>query len=47
MRVSIKVCADCHSFLTHAAQMLGRTIHVLEPRRQHVFRQGGRCSCGE
>merc|ERR1712113_381267 len=37
MRVNFKVCADCHSFLIHAAYMLGRPIRVLEPSRQHVF----------
>lgn len=45
MHVNIKVCADCHSFLTHAARLLARPIHVLEPGRQHVFKGGG-CSCG-
>lgn len=45
MRVNFKVCADCHSFLTHASRLLGRPIHVLEPSRQHVFHEG-RCSCG-
>ena len=44
MRVNVKVCADCHSFLEHAGQLLGRPINVLEPSRQHVFRDGG-CSC--
>ena len=47
VRINLKVCADCHSFLAHAAGLLGRTIHVLGPRRKHVFRQGGRCSCEE
>ena len=46
MRVNIKVCADCHSFLTHAAQYLGRPIEVLEPSRKHVFR-GDACKSGE
>jgi pentatricopeptide repeat protein len=46
MRVNIKVCADCHHFLAHAAKLLGRPIRVLEPSRQHVFDGKGGCSCG-
>ena len=46
MRVNIRVCADCHSFLAHAASMLGRVIRVLEPSRQHVFNETtAGCSC--
>ena len=37
MRIEYKVCADCHAFLTHAAALLGRPVHVLEPTRQHLF----------
>ena len=40
MSVNIKMCADCRSFLTHAAQYLGRPIEVFEPSRKHVFRCG-------
>ena len=45
MRVNIKCCADCHSFLTFASAMLKREICVLEPTRSHSF-QYGKCSCG-
>jgi len=45
MRVNINVCADCHSFLTHASQLLGRPIHVREHHKEHIFVKGI-CSCG-
>ena len=45
MRVNVKVCADCHSFLSHAAELLGRSILVTEPTRQHSFKKMGGCSC--
>ena len=37
MRIDCRVCADCHAFLSHAATLLGRPIHVSEPTRQHRF----------
>ena len=46
MRVNIKVCADCQSFLTYAAQYLRMPIEVLEPSRKHVFR-GDACTSEE
>ena len=39
MRVNMSVCADCYSFLSHAARLLRRPIRVLEPRRAHVFQE--------
>ena len=45
MRINFSVCADCQAFLTHAAQMLGRRITVLEPSRTHVFEAARGCSC--
>ena len=44
MRVNIGVCVDCHSFLAHASQLLGRTIEVLEPSVKHTFHENT-CSC--
>ena len=41
MRVNIKVCVDCHSFLSHASKMLGKEISVLEPAQAHLFDGGG------
>ena len=50
MRVNIKVCADCHSFLSHASKLLGRPIRVEETitSRRHDFGAAGDsdCSCG-
>ena len=37
MRVNFRICDDCHDFLNHAAVLLDRPIHVLEPTRQHIF----------
>jgi hypothetical protein len=37
MRVNISVCADCHSFLQHAAKALGKKINVTDAVKHHVF----------
>ena len=47
LAINIKVCADCHAFLEHAARLLRREIRVLEPSRRHTFPPSrGGCSCG-
>ena len=45
--INFSVCADCHHFLTHAAEMLGREIRVSEPKLRHDFGARGGCSCGD
>ena len=45
MRVNIKVCVDCHSFLLHAASVLGKPISIDDPKQTHLFAPGGGCSC--
>jgi len=45
MRVNFKVCPDCLSFLTYAAQYLGSPIEVLEPSCKHIF-CGDACTYG-
>lgn len=40
MRINVKVCEDCQSFLSHASSMLGRTIRVTEPSKVHSFNSG-------
>ena len=38
VKVNMRVCEDCFSFLSNAARMLCRPIRVLEPSRQHEFK---------
>ena len=45
IRISFKVCADCHLFLKSAAALFKRRIRVHEPSLLHDFDEGGDCSC--
>lgn len=38
MRIDIKWCADCFSFLTHVSQYFGGPVEVLEASRKTEFR---------
>ena len=44
--VNIKMCADCHTFMKGASEMLGRKICVHEPGLVHSF-ENGMCTCDD
>ena len=42
--INFKSCMDCHEFFKVSSSLLGRRIHLLEPKLTHKFIDG-RCSC--
>ena len=46
VKVSIKMCVDCHEFFKQASKMLQRRIICDDGSHHHVF-DDGECSCGD
>ena len=46
VKVSIKMCVDCHEFFKEASKLLQRRIICDDGSHHHVF-DDGECSCGD